>query len=445
MKTSIAIVGLILALGTSGPVCAQSGDDSYCLYRRTIAHDALNDTPLRNDWLRIFPCRDGAGGKLQAWQFYPADQPPDMTLPEAQTFYDYVVVTDDDGWQRDCCREFSIWQKGSRPGPVQLAVLHGEEWLPGGWSLMPGIPATKGASCCEVAVDWAFANSDVPPRMSATAGDCRRVRLYGGGGGGGSIVVFTGGRAYSMGAPIVITPPGNYRPIQIPTIPPALAVTSGLTPTPGPRPAPMPIPVPGPGPAPTPPPTPGPRPAPTPPPAPVPPPTSPGGGGGRPGTWMLVSVTSDPQQKSERRVQGNQEEVWTLATGTYHWAFRQYELSQDGKNTKLYINDSESTFTFEAPPASLTRGQTLSLTITASHVDRAREGYPGDARYDGAGCAKKSESGRGTASWTIVFQCAVSDDPPNEFYINQVGSGAGIAGAFRYCKDGTCNPGPGGR
>ena len=154
--------------------------------------------------------------------------------------------------------------------------------------------------------------------------------------------------------------------------------------------------------------------------------------------WTLVSAVSDPDKKSERRVQGNQEEVWSLALGTYHLSFRQYDLSQDGRNTKLYFNDSESTFSFQKPPSSLRAGQKFELTISASHVDRARPGYPGDARYEGAGCAKASESGRGTTAWTIVFKCAVPDTPPAEFTIYEIGTGAGTAGALRYCQGGQC-------
>jgi hypothetical protein len=445
MKTWIGMMSLVMVLGAFGPVYAQTGD-SFCVYRRTIANDALNQTPIRNDWLRIFRCKGAPLPNIQAWQLYPADQNAHMTLIEAQALYDQLVVTDDLGWQRDCSKQFSIWQRGARPGPVQLAVLYGDD-LPGsGWMLMPGIPAPKGAWCCDAVVDWVFANSEVSPLLSGKTGDCRKVRLYGGGMGGGVLVAFTGGRAYSMGAPITITPPGNSRPIQILPVPPALAVTSGLTPTPGPRPAPTPVPVPGPRPAPTPVPVPEPRPVPTPIPTPGPrpaptPPAIPSGGTAEPGTWQLVSVASDPQKKSERRVQGNSEEVWTLATGIYHWEFRQFDLSQDGKNTKLWINDSESTFKFQAPPSQLARGQKFRLTITATHVDRARAGYPGDGRFDGAGCAKSTEAGRGTASWTIVFECTVPETPTNDFYINQVGTGAGIAGAFRYCKEGRCDPG----
>jgi hypothetical protein len=441
MKIPVAILGLVVTLCACAPAYAQT-DDSYCLFRRTIAYDALNENALRNDWLRVFPCKGAPLPGIQAWQLYPADQNAHMTLAEAQALYDYILVTDDVGWQRDCSKQFSIWQKGARPAQVQLAVLYADQTAGSGWMLMPGIPAPKGAWCCEEVVDWVFANSDIPPVLPGKTGDCRRARLYAGGTGGtgGAMVAFTGGRAYSTGAPITITPPGNYPPIQLSSLPPALAVTSGLVPTPGPRPAPAPVPVPGPRPAPMPVPTPGPRPGPAPVPAPDPLPAPPAGGVGDPDAWQLVSVTSDPQKKSERRVQGNQEEVWALATGLYHWEFRQFDLSQDGKNTKLWVSDSESTFKFQAPPSQLAPGQKFRLTISASHVDRAKENYPGDARYDGAGCSKTSEAGRGTASWTIVFDCDVPQAPSTELHINQVGSGAGIAGAFRYCKGGRCEP-----
>ena len=62
----------------------------------------------------------------------------------------------------------------------------------------------------------------------------------------------------------------------------------------------------------------------------VTPPDRPSGGTSSKDEWTLVSEISDPDKKSERRVQGNSEEEWTLALGTYHWSFRQYR-SQPGR------------------------------------------------------------------------------------------------------------------
>ena len=53
----------------------------------------------------------------------------------------------------------------------------------------------------------------------------------------------------------------------------------------------------------------------------------------------------------------------------------------------------------------------------------------GQVRVDAAGTAR-----------TIVFTCAVPAAPAAEFYIYEIGSGTGTAGALRYCQAGQCPP-----
>ncbi|MCX6622623.1 MAG: hypothetical protein NTY38_16450, partial [Acidobacteria bacterium] len=164
----------------------------------------------------------------------------------------------------------------------------------------------------------------------------------------------------------------------------------------------------------------------------------PGGGSSGPGVWKLMSTVSDPEKKSERRPGRHDVETWTLTAGLYKHTFFNWDFSQDGKNTQFTTSDMEQTFRFDTPPGELRPGQEFDLHITSTFV--VRIGNPGwaNARFEGPGCVQVRDTGRGSTSGEIVHHCKIPDPPGEDFTILQIGSGAGVAAAFHYCKDGRC-------
>jgi hypothetical protein len=204
--------------------------------------------------------------------------------------------------------------------------------------------------------------------------------------------------------------------------------------------------------------------APPAPPAAPPPPAAPDGSG----TWTQVSAVSDPDKKSEDRVDRRYHEVWQLAIGSYNHSAKGCESCPDigsAPTTALNHNASQS-LTFSAPPAAITQNpQGFDLQITCSATcGQIRDGKTdcgwAKARFEGLGAqlVKLSRDGKDDTTEKEGVSCGDlpggsrnlsttgiyhfdTESLPDEFDILQIGSGAGIAGRFHYCKGGVCKSG----
>jgi hypothetical protein len=190
------------------------------------------------------------------------------------------------------------------------------------------------------------------------------------------------------------------------------------------------------------------------------------------GVWVQVSAVSDPGHSSEHRLIGpgdakRQDETWQLSMGSYVHKFRTCEWCADVRhaNASELLADNEQTFTFDNPPPVIDASKTGSFTLRikgtavckairnnqqdcgfakarfegpgAKLIELTRMGQKSDVVEDGlsAGFIWGTTTPNTSSEAVYIFPTA---NLPNEFDILQIGSGAGVAGKFHYCKDGKC-------
>lgn len=120
-----------------------------------------------------------------------------------------------------------------------------------------------------------------------------------------------------------------------------------------------------------------------------------------PSDWVLVATLSDPNKKSERRDYSPLNyEFWTIGTGHYEWTIKKWDLSQDGKNTRLPVTDCTFKLTMDSPPGVLRPDQVVELHVRGSfspnpHCTNGRAA----ARIEGPGMKLSRMSWNGGESW----------------------------------------------